>query len=145
MKLFSEQEFIVQFGLLIAAAGFGDNGKELWSGDKKDESALESIMPKVTFDKFMPLYRKEFRLFVPCMYEDGQATEEEDPWWLFALCVSESNSHQQNIIISSTWKVFDESMSAYHPWTTKTGGLPNLSSIIRKPEPLGKYSLHVCF
>ena len=39
MKLLSEQEFIVRFGLLIAAAGFGDNGKELWSGDKKDESA----------------------------------------------------------------------------------------------------------
>ena len=63
MKLFSEQEFIVQFGLLIAAAGFGDNGKELWLGDKKDESsAWESIVPKVMFDKFMPLYRfKEFR------------------------------------------------------------------------------------
>jgi len=28
-KLFSEQEFIVRFGLLISAAGFGNNGKEL--------------------------------------------------------------------------------------------------------------------
>ena len=60
--MFSEQEFIVGFGLLIAAAGFGDNGKELWLGDKKDEFAWESIVPKVMFDKFMPLYRfKEFR------------------------------------------------------------------------------------
>ena len=41
-KLFSEQEFIVRFGLLIAAAGVGDNGKELWLGDKKDVSAWES-------------------------------------------------------------------------------------------------------
>ena len=62
MKLFSEQEFIVGFGLLIAAAGFGNSGKELWLGDKKDESAWESIVPKVMFDKFIPLYRfKEFR------------------------------------------------------------------------------------
>jgi len=92
--LFSEQEFIVGFGLLIAAAGFGDNGKELWLGDKKDEFAWESIVPKVMFDKFMPIYRfKEFRQFVPCMYEDGQANEEEDLWWQFALCVSEFNSH----------------------------------------------------
>jgi len=78
------------------------------------------------------------------MYEDDQVNEEEDPWWGFASCVSEFNSHWQNIIVSSTWKVFDESMSAYHPQTTKTGGLPNLSFILRKPE-LGKYSLHVCF
>ena len=78
------------------------------------------------------------------MYEDGQANEEEDPWWQFALCVSEFNSCQWNIIVSSMWKFFDESMSAYHPWTAKTGGLPNLSLILRKPEPLGKY-LHVCF
>ena len=62
MKLFSEQEFIVGFGLLIAAAGFGNNGKELWPGDKKDKSAWKNIVLKVMFDKFMPLYRfKEFR------------------------------------------------------------------------------------
>ena len=79
------------------------------------------------------------------MYEDGQANEKEDLWWQFALCVSEFNSHWWNIIISSTWKVFDESMLAYHPQTTKTGSLPNLSFIFRKLEPLGKYSLHVCF
>ena len=28
-------------------------------------------------------------------------------------------------------------MSAFRPRTTKTGGLPNISFIIRKPEPLG--------
>ena len=62
MKLLSEQEFIVRFGLIIAAAGFGNNGKELWLGDKKNESTWESIVPKVMFDKFMSLYRfKEFR------------------------------------------------------------------------------------
>ena len=82
---------------------------------------------------------------MPCMYEDVQVNEEEDPWWQFALCVSEFNSHRQNIIISSTWKVFDESMLVYHAWTTMTGGLPNLSFILRKPEPLGEYSLYVCF
>ena len=33
--------------------------------------------------------------------------------------------------------MFGESMSAFVPQTTKTGGLPNLSFIARKPEPLG--------
>ena len=31
----------------------------------------------------------------------------------------------------------DESMSAYRPQTTKTGNLPNISFILRKPENLG--------
>ena len=61
------------------------------------------------------------------------------------MCASEFKSHWQNIIVSSMWKVFDKSMLAYCPWTIMTGGLPNLSFILRKPEPLGKYSLHVCF
>jgi len=35
-------------------------------------------------------------------------------------------------------KVVDASMCAYRPRTTATGGLPNISFIVRKPEPLGK-------
>ena len=31
----------------------------------------------------------------------------------------------------------DESMSAYRPQTTKTGNLPHLSMVERKPEDLG--------
>jgi hypothetical protein len=37
--------------------------------------------------------------------------------------------------------VADESMSAWVPRTSKTGGLPNISFIKRKPEPLGKFIL----
>ena len=33
--------------------------------------------------------------------------------------------------------VMDESMSAWGPQTTTTGGLPNISFVQRKPEPLG--------
>ena len=33
--------------------------------------------------------------------------------------------------------MIDESMSAYRPQTTKTGGFPNISFIMRKPENLG--------
>ena len=55
--MFSEQEFIVRFGLLIAAAGFSDNnGKGLWMGDnEQEESAWGTIVPKVSFVKIMPL------------------------------------------------------------------------------------------
>ena len=33
--------------------------------------------------------------------------------------------------------ILDESMSAWRPDTTKTGGLPAISFVLRKPEPLG--------
>jgi hypothetical protein len=44
----------------------------------------------------------------------------------------------EKIIAASLFKLLDESMSAWCPRKTKTGGLPNISFILRKPEPLGK-------
>ena len=41
----------------------------------------------------------------------------------------------QNVWLSYL-KVFDQSMSPYTPQSTKTGNLPHLSCILRKPEPL---------
>jgi len=40
-------------------------------------------------------------------------------------------------IYKSQWAIIDESMNAWRPRTTKLGGLPNISHIPRKPEPLG--------
>ena len=45
---------------------------------------------------------------------------------------------------SSHVKVLDESMSAWCSRTSKNGGLPNISYIIRKPEPLGTEFKTVC-
>jgi len=42
------------------------------------------------------------------------------------------------LINASKVKVVDESMCAYRPRTTATGGLPNISFIKQKLEPLGK-------
>jgi hypothetical protein len=41
------------------------------------------------------------------------------------------------VIAASVIKVLDESMSAWRPKKNKTGGLPNISFILQKPEPLG--------
>lgn len=40
-------------------------------------------------------------------------------------------------VAASFIKLVDESMSAWSPQTSKTGGLPHISFISRKPEPLG--------
>ena len=44
------------------------------------------------------------------------------------------NSSQGSIRMTKT---LDESMSAFRPQKTKTGNLPNISFILRKPKSLG--------
>jgi hypothetical protein len=36
-------------------------------------------------------------------------------------------------------------MSAWRPRTTALGGLPNISFIARKPEPLGKFKIKIYY
>jgi hypothetical protein len=50
--------------------------------------------------------------------------------------IDEFNKNQSTVIATSVIKVLDESMSAWHPRKNKTGGLPNISFILQKPEPL---------
>jgi hypothetical protein len=53
------------------------------------------------------------------------------------LLINGLNKNRHDWVAASARKVLDESMSAWRPKTTKTGGLPHLSFILRKPEPLG--------
>eukprot|EP00873_Tetraselmis_striata_P002117 jgi/Tetstr1/422381/TSEL_013221.t1 len=48
------------------------------------------------------------------------------------------------LLVMGAWITFDEAMSAYQPRSTKTGGLPNISFIKRKPEPLGTEGETAC-
>jgi hypothetical protein len=86
---------------------------------------------------------KQWRKFIPLIWanEALQLDGKQDPWWQFAPAVSEFNEHRREIIQHSSMLVADESMSAWVPRTSKTGGLPNISFIKRKPEPLGKFIL----
>ena len=60
-----------------------------------------------------------------------------DPWYHVSKFVGEFNKNRFAQVASSRIKVLDESMSAWRPRKDKTGGLPNISYIKRKPEPLG--------
>jgi hypothetical protein len=63
--------------------------------------------------------------------------QNDDPWWQILGLVEGFNENWQSMVAAGKWKVLDESMSAWHPQKTKTGGLPHISFIMRKPEPLG--------
>jgi hypothetical protein len=45
--------------------------------------------------------------------------------------------NRKRVVAASVFKLLDETMSTWHPRKTKTGGLPNISFVLRKPEPLG--------
>ena len=134
-RLFSEEEFLTALALLIGSVGFG--GK-LWT-DGDEDCHWDSIVPPAAFETHMKHYRfKSFRQFLPFIFHCPQLREKQDPWWQFAKAISDFNRRRREVLVSSTTKILDESMSAYRPRTTKTGNLPNISFILRKPEPLGK-------
>ena len=146
IRNFTEQEFLVGMGIIIAAAGFNCRGCELWAVDNPelavtlDVKTWRSIIQSPNFGKYMGENRfKEYRKMIPAIWENPMVTE-TDPWWNFSQAVEEFNQQCQDKIKSSMWKTEDESMSAWCPQKTKCGGLPNISYVIRKPEPLGKLS-----
>lgn len=143
VRLFTDIEFLTGLGLLIGAAEFGSRGVNLWrEGDQShagDEEHWDSMVPHPQFDNNMKFYRfKDLRHFLPLVFHSAELKELGDPWWQFEDAIIQFNNNRRQRVQASPWLVVDESMSAWRPRTTATGGLPNISFIIRKPEPLGK-------
>lgn len=131
IKPISEHEFWVFWGLILLARIEGRCGN-LW-----DSGVAEGMERKVNVKCHMIEYRfKDIRSYIPYLFADT-TRKGEDEWWQVSKGIDDFNLNRQNTIFSGLVKVFDESMSAYCPQTTKTGNLPHLSNIARKPEPLG--------
>jgi hypothetical protein len=60
-----------------------------------------------------------------------------DSWWRIQQAITTFNKTRKDLIQTSELQTIDETMSAFCPQTTKTGDLPHLSFVARKPEPLG--------
>ena len=102
-----------------------------------DEEGFITIEPCANFGRWMPEYRfKEFRYFLPEQFVD-YSRRSTDPWWRFIGGVEQFNMNRLNLVVASNHLTMDELMSAWRPRTTRTGGLPNITHIPRKPEPLG--------
>jgi hypothetical protein len=135
---------------MIGTAEFGRRGNQLWTesnGHNQGEEAevWESMISEPRFDQYMKHYRfEDFRRFLPLAFQCEKLKEKGDPWWQFQWAIAEFNPLRADRIFHSSWVAFDESMSAWRPRTTKTGDLPNISFIKRKPEPLGKFMAGCC-
>jgi hypothetical protein len=141
----SEQEWWVFIGILISAGPQGKGGEMLWEKHSHRGGALTMTAP-INYGPdgldIMPLYRfKHIKACFPWSFQDKTKADEEaeghDPWNIVMLMVGGYNSNRHDWVAASVRKVLDESMSAFRPRTSKTGGWPNISFILRKPEPLG--------
>ena len=75
----------------------------------------------------------DIKRFIPV----DESNKSTDPWWQFSSAVDNYNKNRRETINSSLLKVYDESMSAFRPRTSRFWNLPHLSCIDRKPKPLG--------
>ena len=141
VRLFTKKEFLCGIALIIGAADCSDKGEVLWTASSRGKSDEErhwaTVCEKTDFGKYMRLYRfKNFRTFFPKIWEEEQHSN-TDPWWKFSSAIDDFNAIRKEMILPSEIVAADESMSAFRPQTTKTGDLPNISFIARKPENLG--------
>ena len=83
----------------------------------------------------MPQYRaQELLKFIPFAFHGDDMT---DPWNAVKSLIDGFNNNRAQNVVASHCNLADETMSSWSPTTTKYGGLPFLSFILRKPTPLG--------
>ena len=140
IKPFEHKEFLTGHALLIGAADCNQRGNQLWHNNKSNinSSSWTSIANTTDFSQWMSSFRfKQFKQFIHQTWECNELNSQEDPWWKIQEAINTFNNIRQESIQTSEIRTVDETMSAFRPQTRKTGDLPHLSFIARKPEPLG--------
>ena len=135
VRLATEREYYTFIAIIIAASGYTQKGKQLWQDDTFSsffKSPKFGEQFRVTYHRFEQL--KKYFVYAFC---DSNADKSADKWWMIRGFVDGYNENREKYVASGFILILDESMSAWCPQTTKTGGLPHISFILRKPEPLG--------
>ena len=139
-------EFLRVHGLIIAATNEVERGGKLWRS--KDAKTLRSMQRQSLGDAWNKyISEKRFYALTKLMSETcgDPGVAETDVWGArFRPRVEAFNANRDRTVIRSSIHVGDEAMCAFKPRTTKTGGLPNISFIKRKPKPLGTEYKNIC-
>jgi hypothetical protein len=147
IKQFTTSEIIIGFALMIGGGEAGGNGCMMWRSERKQREKVfrQSILKVPDFVELgMPYWRfEQFRKFSPAMWKKKEM-EGTDEWWQGISMTDEFNKRRKKLVSASREKTADESMCAMRPRTTKLGGCPHISYILRKPEPLGTEFKKTC-
>ena len=135
IKSVSENEYWKFIGLLLLCAVQKIGVEPLFKG-KETQGIVEhfngsKFMTHTRFKFIKRFWMRQFELDVDNEYK------ERNKWWKVGHLVQGFNNNRAKTVAASRVKTFDESMSPYKPQSSKTGNLPNISFILRKPEPLG--------
>ena len=75
---------------------------------------------------------RQIKSVYPFAFQHKQAERDGDPWHMILLGLEGFNKSRNDWIAASVMKILDESMSAWCPQSTKTGGLPEKERTERK-------------
>jgi hypothetical protein len=128
---------------VIFAGSLGKGGRSLW--EKPNETlkyGYRKLTPNIDMSEYMAQRRfEDIKSYFPNAFSDTERSDSSknnyDPWFILSKLVAQFNANRKENVAASYCKLHDESMSAWRPRKNKTGGLPNISFILRKPEPLG--------
>mmetsp|Transcript_20233 Transcript_20233/g.43993 ORF Transcript_20233/g.43993 Transcript_20233/m.43993 type:complete len:627 (-) Transcript_20233:1152-3032(-) len=128
----SEDEWWTIWGIIIFAAKAGKGGISFLYN--KTQKILDQL-PNINLSDIMKQYRAQ--QLIKNINFAFYGEDVTDPWNPVIALVNGFNSNRAQKVAASHCKILDEVMSAWSPTTTKYGGLPFLSFILRKPQPLG--------
>jgi hypothetical protein len=101
------------------------------------------MSPVFDLSPYMAMRRfEDIKTYFPQAVADFEKSDPKqpinhDPWYMLSAFIEFFNNNRAKTVAASVIKLLDESMSAWRPRKDKTEGLPNISFILRKPEPLG--------
>ncbi|XRB20796.1 hypothetical protein RI054_25g106450 [Pseudoscourfieldia marina] len=124
------KELLTFFAIIISAPAMDGKGKALW------ETFSEGMSPAPDMGRWGLSKTRFEEIRGRASYAWGVGAE-DDAWRRFRPFVEAFNQRRAEVVEHGYLLPLDESMSAWKPRTTKTGGLPNISFIKRKPKPLG--------
>ena len=138
IRIFTRRELWIGWGLILAGRYVGnERGEQMWRENGVSKVSVDLLIGSFDPNRFMKLKRfQEWKACVALAYAD-ETLKNDDPWWQISSVFDKMRRNRQRNIAMSIFKVMDESMSAFSPQTTKSGNLPHLSFVKRKPEPLG--------
>ena len=132
MKRVTESEYWIFNGILILC-GLTKTGGVDGLYKKKNDGIIERVnvaehMSQRRFKQIKTLWITQFH---------SPADKVNTEWWMVSKLVNGFNDNRRKKVAASRVKTLDESMSSFRPQKSKTGNLPNISFILRKPKNLG--------
>ena len=110
----TKSEYIIFLALLIEAYINKMQGIKLWLDGRANNRG--GLAPKVDFTDYMKRWRFwEIKMLVPFTSEDRHREKNGDVWWRFSGRIDNFNRIRKEVMLVSSIRVFDESMSPYMP------------------------------